>query len=118
MITVKPIHNDDDLALAFERIEVLWGAEAGTPEGDELDILTMLVERYEDSHYPMPPSDPIASIKFMMEQKGLTQKDLIPFIGSASKTSEVLNHKRPLSMNMVKRLHGGLNIPYDCLLAY
>ena len=117
MITVKPIHNDDDLALAFERIEALWGAEKGTLQGDELDILALLVERYEEKHYPLPPSDPIASIKFMMEQKGLTQKDLIRFIGSASKTSEVLNHKRPLSMNMVKRLHGGLNIPYDCLLA-
>lgn len=118
MITIKPIHNDDDLAQAFERIEALWDAETSTLEGDELDILTMLVERYEAAHYPMPPSDPIASIKFMMEQKGLVQKDLVPFIGSASKTSEVLNHKRPLSMNMVKRLHHGLNTPYDCLLAY
>lgn len=118
MITVKPIHNDDDLALAFERIEVLWGAEPGTLAGDELDLLVMMVERYEEAHYPMPPSDPVASIKFMMEQKGLTQKDIIPLIGSASKTSEVLNHKRPLSINMVKRLHSGLNIPYDCLLAH
>ncbi len=117
MITVKPIHNDADLASALSRIETLWGAERGTLDGDELDILSLLVERYEELHYPMPPSDPIASIKFIMEQRGLSQKDLIPFIGSASKTSEVLNHKRPLSINMVKRLHHGLNIPYDCLLA-
>ncbi len=117
MITVKPIHNDEDLAQALERIDVLWRARVGTSEGDELDILTMLVERYEDAHYPIPPSDPVAAIKFMMEQKGLTQKDLVQYLGSPSKASEVLNRKRPLSINMVKRLHHGLNIPYGCLLA-
>lgn len=117
MITVKPIHNDADLSQALERIGELWGAVVGTPEGDELDILAMLVERYEDVHFPMPPSDPVAAIKFMMEQKGLTQKDLVQYLGSPSKTSEVLNRKRPLSINMVKRLHQGLGIPYGCLLA-
>lgn len=117
MISVQPIHNDGDLSQALERIDALWGASVGTPEGDELDILTMLVERYEDVHYALPPSDPVAAIKFMMEQKGLTQKDMVQYLGSASKTSEVLNRKRPLSINMVKRLHQGLNIPYGCLLA-
>lgn len=117
MIIVKPIHNDEDLSQTLERISELWGAAIGTPEGDELDILTMLVERYEEAHYPMPPSDPVAAIKFMMEQKGLTQKDLVQYLGSPSKASEVLNRKRSLSINMVKRLHHGLNIPYGCLLA-
>ena len=117
MISVKPIHNDEDLSQALERIDVLWGAEVGTLEGDELDILTMQIERYEDAHYSMPPSDPVAAIKFMMEQKGLTQKDLVQYLGSPSKISEILNRKRPLSINMVKRLHHGLNIPYGCLLA-
>ena len=117
MISVKPIHNDDDLSQALERIGELWGAKVGTPEGDELDILAMLVERYEDAHYSMPPSDPVEAIKFMMEQKGLTQKDMVQYLGSPSKASEVLNRKRPLSINMVKRLHQGLNIPYGCLLA-
>lgn len=117
MISVNPIHNDEDLSQALERINELWGAKIGTPEGDELDILAMLVERYEDANYSMPPSDPVAAIKFMMEQKGLTQKDMVQYLGSSSKTSEILNRKRPLSINMVKRLHQGLNIPYGCLLA-
>lgn len=117
MISVNPIHNDEDLSQALELINELWGAKVGTPEGDELDILAMLVERYEDAHYSMPPSDPVAAIKFMMEQKGLTQKDMVQYLGSASKASEVLNRKRPLSINMVKRLHQGLKIPYGCLLA-
>ena len=117
MISVNPIHNDDDLSQALERIGELWGAKIGTPEGDELDILAMLVERYEDANYSMPPSDPVAAIKFMMEQKGLTQKDMVQYLGSPSKASEVLNRKRPLSINMVKKLHQGLSIPYGCLLA-
>jgi HTH-type transcriptional regulator / antitoxin HigA len=117
MISIKPIHNDGDLSQALERIDALWGATVGSPKGDELDILTLLVERYEDANYPMPPSDPVAAIKFMMEQKGLTQKDMVQYLGSPSKASEVLNRKRPLSINMVKRLHTGLSIPYDCLLA-
>lgn len=117
MITVLPIHNDNDLQATLERIEALWGSPVGTPAGDELDILLMLVKKYEDVHYPMPDSDAINAIKFQMEQQNLKQKDLIPFIGSASKVSEILNRKRPLSLNMIKQLHKGLNIPYEQLLA-
>lgn len=113
---IKPIRDENDLNATLERISELWGAAIGTPQGDELEILTILVQRYEDAHHAIPPSDPIKAIKFMMAQKGLQQKDLVPFIGSPSKISEVLNHKRPLSMAMVKRLHNGLAIPYDCLL--
>lgn len=116
-ISVQPIHNDVDLEKALARIEALWGAEIGTPAGDELDILCLLVERYEDIHYPMPDNDAINAIKFQMEQQNLKQKDLIPFIGSASKVSEVLNRKRPLSLSMIKQLHKGLKIPYEQLMA-
>lgn len=117
MISVKPIHNDADLEQALARIDELWGAKIGTPQGDELDILLLLVERYEDIHYPMPDNDAINAIKFQMEQQNLKQKDLIPYIGSASKVSEILNRKRPLSLSMIKQLHKGLNIPYEQLMA-
>lgn len=116
-MNIKPIRNDEDLQDAFERISGLWGAEPGTPEGDELDILAVLVHRYEDEHYPMPPSDPIEAIKFRMDQQGLTAKDLEPFIGSRGRVSEVLTGKRRLSLGMIRRLHDGLKIPYESLIA-
>lgn len=115
-ILITPIHNDNDLAFTLARIDKLWGAKTGTPEGDELDILLMLVKRYEDIHYPMPDNDAISAIKFQMEQQNPKQKDLIPFIGSASKVSEVLNRKHPLSLSMIKQLHLGLKIPYEQLM--
>jgi len=116
-MNIKPIRSDDDLAAAFERMEQLWGAEIGTPDGDELEVLAVLIEKYEDEHYPMPPSDPIEAIKFRMDQQGLTSRDLEPYIGSSGRVSEVLNRKRKLSLAMIKRLHDGLRIPYESLLA-
>jgi len=116
-MNIKPIRNDEDLATAFVRTEQLWGAEVGTPEGDELEVLALLIEKYEDEHYPMPPSDPIEAIKFRMDQQGLTPRDLEPYIGPSGRVSEVLNRKRPLSLRMIKRLHEGLHIPYENLLA-
>ena len=115
-MNIRLIHNDDDLTAAFERLEILWGAEIGTLEGDELDVLAMLIERYENEHYPIGPSDPIEAIKFRMEQQGLSQKDLIPYIGTSGRVSEVLSRKRSLSLRMMKRLHDGLNIPYESLM--
>ncbi|GHT87458.1 transcriptional regulator [Betaproteobacteria bacterium] len=114
---IKPIRNEQDLAAAFARLDVLWGVKTGTQEGDELEILTMLIEKYEDEHYPMPPSDPVEAIKFRMDQQGLTPRDLEPFIGSSGRVSEVLNRKRKLSLGMIKRLHEGLRIPYENLLS-
>ncbi|QXH63258.1 helix-turn-helix domain-containing protein [Pseudomonas azerbaijanorientalis] len=114
---IKPIRNQEDLTAAFVRVEQLWGAEMGSPEGDELEILALLIEKYEDEHYPMPPSDPIEAIKFRMDQQGLTPRDLEPFIGTSGRVSEVLNRKRKLSLSMIKRLHDGLRIPYESLLA-
>ncbi|MNH89968.1 Antitoxin HigA [compost metagenome] len=114
---IKPIRNQEDLSAAFVRVEQLWGADIGSPEGDELEILALLIEKYEDEHYPMPPSDPIEAIKFRMDQQGLTPRDLEPFIGTSGRVSEVLNRKRKLSLSMIKRLHDGLRIPYESLLA-
>ena len=116
-MNIKPIRTEEDLAAAFARVEQLWGAETGSPEGDELEILALLIEKYEDEHHPMPPSDPIEAIKFLMEQQGLTPRDLEPFLGSSGRVSEVLNRKRKLSLAMIKRLHDGLKIPYESLLA-
>ena len=114
---IKPIRSQEDLTDAFARVEQLWGAEIGSPDGDELEILALLIEKYEDEHYPMPPSDPIEAIKFRMDQQGLTPRDLEPFIGTSGRVSEVLNRKRKLSLSMIKRLHDGLRIPYESLLA-
>ena len=84
---------------------------------DELEVLTILIERYEDIRYPIPASDPVEAIKFRMEQQGLTPKDLEVFIGSSGRVSEVLSGKRGLSLRMIKRLHEGLKIPYESLMA-
>ncbi|KQZ80498.1 MULTISPECIES: hypothetical protein [unclassified Pseudomonas] len=116
-MNIKPIRSQEDLTAAFARVEQLWGAEVGSSDGDELEILALLIEKYEDEHYPMPPSDPIEAIKFRMDQQGLTPRDLEPFIGTSGRVSEVLNRKRKLSLSMIKRLHDGLRIPYESLLA-
>ena len=103
-----------DAALA--RIEALMDAEAATPEGDELDVLTDLVEHYEEKHVPMGFPSPVAAIEFRLEQAGLAPRDLIPFIGSRAKVSEVLSGKRPLTMPMARALHEHLGIPAAVLL--
>ncbi|WP_455923455.1 helix-turn-helix domain-containing protein [Pseudomonas putida] len=113
---IKPIRSDDDLAEALARVSHLWNAPLGSPEGDELEILTLVIEKYEAARFPIPPSNPIEAIKFRMEQQGLTPRDLEAFIGPSGRVSEVLNGKRPLSLRMIKRLHDGLRIPYESLL--
>jgi HTH-type transcriptional regulator / antitoxin HigA len=116
-MNIQPIHSDADLERAFARLEVLWNAAEGTPEADELEVLSILIEKYEDEHYSIGPSDPIEAIKFRMEQQGLTPRDLEAYIGSSGRVSEVLNRKRKLSLRMIKRLHDGLNIPYESLMS-
>ena len=113
---IKPIRDKKSYAKALARIEALWGSPAGTPKGDELDVLIMLVEAYEQAHCPMPPSDPIEAIKFQMERLNLNRKDLETFIGSKSRVSEILSRKRPLSLKQIASLHHGLKIPYECLI--
>ena len=116
-MNIKPIRNDDDLRAAFKRLEKVYQAQEGTPQADEMEILVTLIEAYERKHFPIGIVDPVEAIKFRMEQQELTQKDLEPYIGSSGRVSEVLNHKRRLSLQMVKRLHDGLNIPYESLLS-
>lgn len=116
-MTIKPIRNDDDLTNAFIALEKVFHADNGTQEADERDILLALIENYERIHYPVPHADPISAITFAMEQKGISRDELSHFLGTKSKISEVLNGKRPLSLTMIKKLHKGLNIPYESLLA-
>ncbi|GAA5171714.1 MULTISPECIES: helix-turn-helix domain-containing protein [Halomonadaceae] len=115
-MNIQPIRSDADLDRAFARIQALWDAEEGSAEADELEVLSILVERYEDEHYPVGPSDPIEAIRFRMEQQGLTPRDLERFIGPSGRVSEVLNRRRGLSLRMVRNLHKGLHIPYETLL--
>ena len=114
---IKPIRNDDDLRAALRRLDAVFQAKVGTPEADEMEVLVTLIEAYENKHYPISPPDPVEAIKFWMEQQGLTLRDLEAYIGPSGRVSEVLNRKRPLSLRMVKRLHDGLRIPYESLLA-
>ena len=114
---LKPIRSDRELSRALKRIDELWGTKPNTPKGDELDVLILIVEKYEEEHYAIPASDPIEAIKFLMEQKGLARKDIEPYIGTSGRVSEVLSGKRKLTLSMIKKLHEGLNMPYDCLIA-
>ncbi len=116
-MNIKPIRNDDELHAAFRRLEGIFQAREGTAEADEMEVLVTLIEAYEYKHYPIGPPDPVDAIKFRMEQQGLTPLDLEAYIGPSGRVSEVLNRKRPLSLRMVKRLHDGLRIPYESLLA-
>ncbi|MFW2176250.1 MULTISPECIES: helix-turn-helix domain-containing protein [unclassified Moraxella] len=115
-MTIKPIRDDNDLTQAFMQLEPIFQASEGTPEADERDILLTLIEAYEAKHYPINHADPVSAIEFQMEQLNLEKKDLEPFLGVPSKVSEVLNRKRNLSLTMIKRLHHGLNIPYESLI--
>ena len=116
-MSIKPIRSDDDLQRAVKRLEKIFQAEEGTSQADERDVLVTLIEAYENKHYDFGPADPVEAIKFRMEQGGLTPRDLEPYIGQSGRVSEVLNRKRSLSLRMVKRLHDGLQIPYETLLA-
>ncbi len=116
MKVLRPIRTEADHKAALEEIERLWGAKSGTPEGDRLDILATLVDAYENQHHPIDPPDPIEAIKFRMEQQGLTRKDLEGILGSRTRVAEVLNRRRGLSINMIRRLHKKLGIPAEVLI--
>jgi HTH-type transcriptional regulator/antitoxin HigA len=113
---IKPIRTEADYKVALARIDALMDAEPGTPEGQELDVLTDLVELYEAKHVQMGHPSPVAAIEFRMEQAGLSPRDLIPFIGSRAKVSEVLSGKRRLTLPMARALHEHLGIPAEVLL--
>ena len=97
-------------------IERLWGARSGTPEGDRLDVLATLIDAYESAHHPIDPPDPIEAIKFRMEQQALTRKDLEGVLGTRTRVAEVLNRRRGLSINMIRRLHDKLGISAEVLI--
>jgi len=116
MIKAKVIKTESEYEAALARIEKLMDAARNTPQGDELELLTLLVHDYEDRVYPMAKPDPVAAIRFRMEQQGLEPKDLVPFLGSRSRVSEVLSGRRSLSLKMIRSLVRGLRIPADVLL--
>lgn len=113
---IKPIKTEVDYKAAMKEIEQLWGASYGSPEGDKLDVLVTLVEAYEEKHYPIPPPDPIEAILHYMENQGLSEQDLEPYLGSHLYVSEVLNRQRGLSLDMIRKLHMELGIPADILV--
>ncbi len=116
MMDIQPIKTEQDYDAVLAEIEALWGAEIDSPDGDKLDVLMTLVEAYEAKHHPIDPPDPIEAILFRMEQNGLERKDLEPFIGRSGRVSEVLNRKRPLTLDMIRKLWKGLHIPLESLI--
>ncbi len=113
---IRPIRTEQDHRAAVARIEELMSAAPDTPEGDELDVLATLVDAYEAKHHVIDAPDPVAAIQFRMEQQQLSRKDLEPLIGSRARVSEVLTGKRPLTLEMVRRVKGGLGISADLLI--
>ena len=113
---IHPIRTNDDHDKALLRIDALMNAESDTAEGAELDVLVTLVEAFENEHFPIPAPDPVAAILFRMEQMGLDRKALEPFLGGRNRVSEVLNKKRNLSITQIRKLHEGLNIPFENLM--
>jgi HTH-type transcriptional regulator/antitoxin HigA len=116
MVDVKPIRTEADYEVALAEVERLWGAKSGTPKGDRLDVLATLIDAWENEHYPIDPPDPIEAIKFRMEQQNLTRKDLEGILGTRTRVAEVLNRRRSLSINMIRRLHERLGISPDILI--
>lgn len=115
-MTVEPIKTKKDYKQAMERLEMLFDAKKGTEEGDELEVLSILIEKYEHEHFPIDLPDPIEAIKFRMEQLGYNQGDLAKIVGLKSRASEILNRKRKLSLDMIRELHEKLHIPTDVLI--
>ena len=114
-MNIKPIKNEKNYADTLSKIESLMSAKPNTPQMDELEVLTTLVEAYEEKFYKIDAPDPIEAIKFRMEQEGLKQKDLVAIVGSKSRVSEILNRKRKLTIEMIRSLHKQLHIPIESL---
>jgi HTH-type transcriptional regulator / antitoxin HigA len=113
---LRPVRTEADYEAALAEIDRLMDAAPGTPEGDRLDILTTLVEAYEERHHPIEAPDPIAALEYFMEQRGVTRADLVPLLGSRSRVSEILNRKRRLTIDMAWRLHRDLGIPAEAVI--
>jgi HTH-type transcriptional regulator/antitoxin HigA len=115
-MNILPIRNEKDYQKALDRLEEIFDAELGTEEGDELEILSILIDRFENENFPIGMPDPIEAIKFRMEQMGMKPKDLAEVVGFKSRVSEILNKKRKLSLNMIRKLNTTLNIPTEVLI--
>ena len=114
-MNIQPIKNEESYELTLARVGELMNAVPDTPEGDELDILVTLIEAYEEKNYPIEAPDPIEAIRFRMEQYGMSNSDLVQYLGSTGRVSEVLNYKRGLSITMIRNLNSGLKIPLESL---
>jgi len=114
---IKAIKTEEQYYKSLERLGKIFHAPVNTKEGDEAEVLSILIEKYEDEHFPIDPPHPIEAIKFRMEQMGMTQKDLSDIIGYKSRVSEILNKKRKLNLNMIRNLHNKLKIPYESLIS-
>ena len=115
-MTLRPIRTKRGHQAALREIEVLWEAPSGSPKADRLEVLTLLVEAYEREHYPIAAPDPIDFLQHVMEARGMTRKHVEPYIGSRARVAEVLNRVRPLTLEMIRRLASGLNLPADVLI--
>lgn len=115
---IRPIRTDADYQAALKAVSPYFDQEpeAGTDAADRFEVLLALIQVYEEKHHPIDPPDPIEAIKFRMEQQGLTVKDLEPYIGQSNRVYEVLNHKRPLTLRMIRKIHSGLGIPAEVLI--
>jgi HTH-type transcriptional regulator/antitoxin HigA len=115
-MNIRPIKNTDDYQAALAEIETLFDALPNTAEGDRLDVLTTLIEAYEQEHHPIATPDPIEAIMYSMESRGFSRRDLEVFIGGRGRVSEILHRKRPLTLEMIRKLHDGLGIPAEILI--
>ena len=113
---LRPIRTKRDYNLAMKEAETLWDAPARSAEADRLEVLTLLIQEYEREHYPIPDPEPIDFLLHVMDARGLTRKELEPFLGSRARVAEVLNRVRPLSLEMIRRLSTGLGIPAEVLI--
>lgn len=113
---IRPIRTSEDYEEALEHIQALFEAQPNTPEGDILDILTTLVEVYESQSHPIEPPDPIEAIMYHLESRGMTRRDIEPYLGSRARVSEILNRRRPLTLDMIRKLNNGLGIPAEILI--
>jgi HTH-type transcriptional regulator / antitoxin HigA len=113
---IKPIRTNADYERALQEIQRLWGAKEGTAEGDRLDVLATLVDAYEQKHFPIDTPEPIEAIRFRLEQQGLDERALVGVIGGRSRVYEVMRRKRPLSLDMIRRLHERFGIPAEVLI--
>ena len=116
MTDIKIIKTEAEYLKALKVVDAIFNAKPGTQEGDKLELLALLIEQYENRHYPIDTPDPIEAIKFRMEQKGMTPKDLVPMIGRINRVYEVLSRRRPLTLAMIQRLHSELGIPAESLI--